>query len=274
MMKSIMKSLMKACAMTTCTTKYRLRKTLAAGVLVSMSTLAPVGMAAEPVVAAADSPSLKTYEARYEARAMGLSATAYRTLKLVEGDIYQLQNSLTLTLFGAAVGSVTETSQFVWQSSDLTPLQYSYEQTGISDRSEKVDFDWSNNVAQSSHDDESWSLPLRHGVMDKLSYSTRLGRDISERGLSEVSYNIIDAEDIDVHLYRVAAEEVLNTAAGNLNTVRIERIREPDSDRKTTVWLAKDWDYMLVRLEQINGSRTTELSLESATVNGEPLTGL
>ncbi|MDO8272120.1 MAG: DUF3108 domain-containing protein [Gammaproteobacteria bacterium] len=252
----------------------RVMKTLVAGVLLTMPTLAPFSMAAEPVAAAATTPTLKTYEARYEARAMGLSATAYRSLQIVEGDIYELKNSLTLTVFGAAVGSVTETSQFLWQSSDLTPLQYSYEQTGISDRSERVDFDWSNNVAQSSHDDESWSLPLQHGIMDKLSYSTRLGRDISERGLSEVSYNIIDAEDIDVHLYRVAAEEVLSTAAGNLNTIRIERIREPDSDRKTTVWLAKDWDYMLVRLEQINGSRTTELSLESATVDGEPLTGL
>lgn len=273
-MKSHMKSHMKTCAMTTCTTKNRLKRTLTAGVMVTISTLTPFGMAAEPVIAAAATPSLKTYEARYEARAMGLSATAYRTLQLVEGDVYELQNSLTLTLFGAAVGSVTETSRFVWQASDLTPLQYSYEQTGISDRSEKVDFDWTNNVAQSTQDEESWSLPLQHGIMDKLSYSTRLGRDISERGLSEVSYNIIDAEDIDVHLYRVAAEEVLSTPAGNLNTVRIERIREPDSERKTTVWLAKDWDYMLVRLEQINGSRTTELSLESATVNGEPLRGL
>lgn len=260
--------------------KRSLQITLTTGTLAALCVSTPFSMAAEPVTTTATSttsvasPSLKTYEARYEARAMGLSATAYRTLQLIEGEIYQLQNSLTLTLFGADVGSVTETSRFLWQASDLTPLQYSYEQTGISDRSERVEFDWNNNVAQSSQDGESWSLPLQHGIMDKLSYSTRLGRDISERGMSEVSYNIIDAEDIDVHVYRVAAEEVLSTPAGNLNTVRIERVRREGSSRSTTVWLAKDWDYLLVRLEQINGSRTTELSLESATVNGELLTGL
>ncbi|MES3008196.1 MAG: DUF3108 domain-containing protein [Pseudomonadota bacterium] len=257
--------------MTTWTTKYRVTKTLAASLLV---TLAPFSMAAEPVLTTPTSPTLKTYEARYEASAMGLSATAYRTLKIVEGEVYQLQNSLTLTLLGATVGSVTETSEFLWQASDLTPLQYSYEQTGISDRHESIDFDWTGSLAQSTLNDESWSLPLQPGIMDKLSYSTRLGRDISERGLTEVSYNIVDGEEIDVHVYRIAAEEVLSTPAGNLNTVRIERIRREGSSRSTTVWLAKDWDYLLVRLEQINGSRTTELILQSATVDGQPLTGL
>ncbi len=235
-------------------------------------------MAAEPVAdntaVITDAAPLKPFEARYEARAMGMRAKAYRTLQLVEGEVYRLQNSVTLTLLGATVGSVAESSEFRWLAGDLIPLQYRYDQTGISSRSESVDFDWASNVAQSTYKDESWSLPLQPGIMDKLSYGTRMGRDISTGGLTEVSYNIVDAEDIEVHLYRVTAEEVLSTPAGNLNTLRIERIRDPGSSRKTTVWLAKDWGYLLVRLEQVSDSGTTELELESATVDGQALMGL
>jgi hypothetical protein len=51
-------------------------------------------------------------------------------------------------------------------------------------------------------------------------------------------------------------------------------VRSDDSRRRTTVWLATDWHYLLVKLEQVSGSGTeTSLSLEAATVNGETLRG-
>src|SRR5690606_23226138 len=122
-------------------------------------------------------PALKTYEARYQATALGLSATAYRTLTL-EDEQYQLQNSISLTLLGANVGSVTETSVFTLKEGDVTPLQYRYEQTGLSARTEEVDFDWEGKKANSVAGDRSWVLPLVPGVMDRLSFSLQLGRDI------------------------------------------------------------------------------------------------
>ena len=59
------------------------------------------------------------------------------------------------------------------------------------------------------------------------------------------------------------------------DTVKIERVRSGDSRRRTTVWLATDWHYLLVKLEQVSASGTeTSLSLEAATVNREALHGL
>jgi len=227
--------------------------------------------AAATIADTTPSPALKTYEARYQARAMGLSATAYRSLTL-EGEQYQLQNSLTLTLLGATVGSVTETSTFALKEGDVTPLQYRYEQTGVGARSEQVDFDWPQKMANSVAGDRSWMLPLTPGVMDRLSFSLQLGRDIDGSANQEFSYQLIDRNEIDIHLYRVTAEEVVTTPVGNINTLRIERVREADSNRHTVVWLARDWGNMLVKLEQVNSSgMRTELTLESATVDGQPL---
>jgi len=239
-----------------------------------LACLAPGAMAQEPDTS--DIPaSPPLYEATYLAQALGLSATAYRAQTLVSENTYRLQNRLTLTLLGASVGTVTESSEFRWDGTRIFPLLYRYSQTGLSRREEAIDFDWSALSALSTLDSETWTLPLQDGVQDKLSYSQSIGHDLGHRGLPEITYRVADGDEVEEQLYRVSTEEVLDTPLGALNTVKIERVRSGDSQRRTTVWLAIDWHYLLVKLEQVNGSgRETSLSLESATVNGEPLRGM
>ncbi len=217
----------------------------------------------------------RPYEAVYQAKALGISATATRRQSISDEQQYTLENKLSLVVLGANVGSVTETSEYLWNDSQIVPLHYRYVQTGISASNEEVYFDWNNAQAFSQSDDESWEIALSNGVLDKLSFSVQLGQDIAERGLEEFKYNIVDEDSIDEQLYRISSEEVLDTPLGQLNTIKIERVRAAESRRRTTVWLAKDWDYLLVRLEQVSSSGTeTELSLESATMAGEAVTGL
>lgn len=239
----------------------------------SFALLGALGLCAVTLVAHGH--ELKTYEATYKATAMGLSATAYRHMTFHEDNTYLLENSLTLTVLGATVGSVTESSRFRWQDGNLTPLHYQYLQTGISGTNEHIDFDWANGVAHSAVDEESWDLALESGFQDKLSYSTRLGQDIAASDQQDFTYQIIDGDEVESHLYRISAQEVISTPVGDLNAVKIERIRESGSSRRTTVWLAKDWDYLLIRLEQVSSSgRLTELNLESAQVDGATISGL
>lgn len=227
------------------------------------------------VVNAAQASEPRPFDATYKAKTLGFSATAFRRQTLTAPNYYLLQNSLSLTVFGANVGSVAESSEFRWQDGAIEPLHYEYTQTGLSASSERIDFDWENSMAQSSSDDESWSLPLSPGVIDKLSYSVQIGQDISTKDLKEFRYTVLDEDSFDEHLYQITATEVLDTPMGKLNTVKIERIRSSDSRRRTTVWLASDWDYLLVRLEQVSGSGTeTELSIEKATMSGVAITGL
>jgi hypothetical protein len=214
-----------------------------------------------------------TYEASYQASAIGLRTTAYRTQERIAEHSYRLQNSLSITMLGATVGTITETSEFLWQDDTLVPQHYLYEQTGIRSRREEAEFNWETGMVASHDDGELWDLPIEPGAMDRLSFSVRLGRDIADHGLSEFRYQILDGDEFDEHHYRVRGEEILNTPLGALRTVHIERIRDPGSERRTSFWLASDWDYLLVRLEQVNGAgRLTELQLESAIVAGTTVT--
>ena len=217
----------------------------------------------------------RPYDAHYIAKAFGISAQALRRQTLTSPQQFTLENSLILTVFGAKVGSVVETSVFRWDDGLIVPLHYEYLQTGLSASTERIDFDWESMTAESDSDGDAWHLDLEKGALDKLSYSVQLGQDIANKALEEFHYQVLDEDGFYDHLYQITTQEILDTPLGKLNTVKIERIRESDSLRRTTVWLASDWDYLLVRLEQISGSSNeTELTIESATMDGAEVTGL
>ena len=227
------------------------------------------------IVNAAQASEPRPFDATYTAKALGFSATAFRRQTLTKPEHFTLENSLSLVVLGANVGSVLETSKYQWQNGTIVPLHYEYEQTGLSASSERIDFDWETGLADSYSDGESWQLSLTPGVLDKLSYSIQIGQDIANKGLEEFQYKVLDEDQFDEHLYKITSSEILETPLGKLNTVKIERIRSSESRRRTTVWLASDWDYLLVRLEQVSSSGTeTELLIETATMSGAAIKGL
>ena len=69
-------------------------------------------------------------------------------------------------------------------------------------------------------------------------------------------------------------EEVLDTPLGKLNTVKLERIRSATSSRSTIIWLAPDWQFLVARIEQVDGSLQMQLVLETADIGGAAVTAL
>lgn len=214
------------------------------------------------------------FEARYLAESMGLSATAHRVQTRSEDALYTLENSLSLTLLGATVGTVTETSAFRWQDGQVIPVRYRYSQTGLSAREETVEFDWQALTAVSESEEQIWRLPLVRGLQDKLSLSQEIAQQFRAGSMTQMRYDVVDGDRIEEQVFRLEGEQLVETHAGTLHTIRLERVRGAQSSRRTTIWLARDWHHLLVQLEDVSASgRLTRLSLESATVNGTNLEG-
>lgn len=227
--------------------------------------VAAVNSFAEPVV----------FHAEYEAKAYGFSAEASRSLIRISDNLYSLQNTIEAKLFGESLAELNERSEFRWQDGRVLPQSYSYIQSGVSSSTEEVTFDWISNIALSTEDDESWQIPIELGVLDKLTYQLQIRELIKQAVASEFDFQVLDTDEIKEHHYRIVGEEILETEMGRLNTVRVEKVREDSDSRSTVIWLASDWDYLLVGLEQVNRSgRTVELILQSATVNGEVVSAL
>ncbi|MBL4821324.1 MAG: DUF3108 domain-containing protein [Gammaproteobacteria bacterium] len=216
-----------------------------------------------------------SYSAVYKATSRGLSATAHRSLERRDDQQYVLENTLNVTVAGARLGRIKEISIFTWTNNRLQPVAYRYSQSGISRKRERIQFDWKNNSATSTEDDESWTLKLTPNVIDKLGYQLLLRQELQHTDNTQLEFQIIDTHEIETHRFRVAGRELLETPLGKLNTVKIERVADGDSKRSTAFWLAADWNMLLVRLVQTSRSgAVTELMLEQAVVGNRELTAL
>lgn len=215
---------------------------------------------------------LLEYSAEYEASANGLAATATRSLNRIDENAYRLSNSLTASLAGQTLAKLDQASEFILEDNRIVSQNYSYQLSGVSRASHAIFFNWDAKIALSTEDDDSWQLPLNDGVMDQLSYQVAMQQALITNRDDEAtfSFEIIDGDAIETHQYRVAGEEILSTPLGELNTIKLERVREATDERVTKIWLAVDWDYLLTRIEQLNSSGLRiVLELKSAELGGE-----
>ncbi|MDP2379377.1 MAG: DUF3108 domain-containing protein, partial [Pseudohongiella sp.] len=104
---------------------------------------------------------------------------------------------------------------------------------------------------------------------DNLSFSAQMSADLLNHPELRapdtiLSYQILEARGLDIQDYKVIGEERISTPAGELDTVKLERIRDSDSGRSTVIWLSAQHQYILAKLLQIeSGGSEMALTLES-----------
>ena len=211
-------------------------------------------------------PDPTLFKAAYVAKFQGLQieAKGVRELQRLENGAYRLTSSATSML-----ARVLETSEFSFAGGQLKPIRYEYTRRGMGKSKQAfIAFDYGSKTLQ--HQDGT--SEFIGGTLDKLSYQYQLTLDLanlasSERSSNTFEYVVADGDKLKNYRFRVAGEEVLATPTGDILTVKIERVREHNSDRQTTFWLAKDYDYLLTKFKQQGNSKRFELSLESFTLN-------
>ena len=206
----------------------------------------------------------RLFRAEYVAKFQGLpiKAKGVRELHRLENGDYRLTSSAT-----SMIAKVVETAIFSIADDQLMPSRYDYARGGMG-KSKQAFITF--NYADKSLQHEDGTSGLVEGTLDKLSYQYQLKLDLanmpqSERSSGTLEYTVADGDKLKHYGFRVASEEVLTTPAGELLTVKLERIREDDSEPQTTFWLAKDHDYLLTKFKQQGSGKGFELSLESFT---------
>lgn len=216
---------------------------------------------------------LTPFTASYTAdwKQLPFTGTAERNLEQQADGTWELTFKASMLVAG-----VIESSHLDLQGNRIRPLRYQYERTGLG-KPKKVrqEYDWPALQAVVQEKDRERQLPLHAGVLDKSSYQLALQHDLA-RGEDSLSYIVLDGDDFDTHDFRILGEEIISTPAGDLNTVKVERVRDPgQSKRKTTLWFAKDWNHLLVQLNQVerDGKEYT-IMLDQGRVDGKKVSGL
>ena len=212
---------------------------------------------------------IKPFSANYSAKFNGMEIEASHRLEQIESGQYR-QTLKAKNIFG----KINEQALFSLSDDQLLmPQEYKYERSllGIK-RAEQQVFDWPNQQLEYTKKDQLTVLPLESGVLDIITHKLQLRSDL-QSGQENLSYPVISRGKLKQYVYKVMARQVLDTAIGPLNTVLVQRVRE-DKDRTTKIWLASDWDYLAVQLEQIENGESHEMKIINGQVNNQPVVPL
>ncbi|HSC68720.1 MAG TPA: DUF3108 domain-containing protein [Cellvibrio sp.] len=209
----------------------------------------------------------QTFDNEYKAKLYGFNITVTNRLTKTADNQYEL-----LFKADSMVGNITEQSKMQWNTAQQTisPLHYSYARRGLSkDRTAELSFDWANKTVTNNVQKTSWQMDIAQKVQDKLSYQVQLQQDLLN-GHKNFVYQIADGGRLKEYKFALVGEEILDTPLGKVNTVKIKRSREND-ERVTYAWLAKDWNYLLVRLQQEEKGEAYTIYIHKATLNGKAI---
>lgn len=220
-----------------------------------------------------------TFSATYKANIKGFAVKATRELKALDNDRYEL--SFRATSWAA---KIDEISTFSLKDQLIQPLEYHYTQSALGKTRERtLVFNREKQQIVSTEKDENKTISNQENLaLDKLNYQLQLQLDLSQQysqqqndqQQDQLSYQIADKGALKGYRFEIAGEEVLETALGALNTIKVHVIR--DNPKKTThIWFAKDWEYLLVQLKQFEDNKQKlSININTATVNRTNVAGI
>jgi hypothetical protein len=107
-------------------------------------------------------------------------------------------------------------------------------------------FEWSKKLLVREREGKVETESLPEQAQDRLSFG--YGFAFSPPTGSEITVFIADPKGMSRHRYAVAGREVLKTAAGDFEALKLVKQRDPDDKRITEIWLAVKRNYLPIRV--------------------------
>ncbi len=223
-----------------------------------------------PAVNAAD---LQPFSASYTADWKQLPMSGGSATRSLEKNA---NGSWTLSFKASMmIASLTEVSTLKVDKDELLPQTYHFERGGLG-KSKTVDlvFDWPTKFVTGTDRGDAVKIPLNTGILDKSTYQLALQHDVAA-GKKSMTYQVVDGDEVDAYDFRVLGSEKVATKVGSVDAIKVERVRDPTQNKRITVmWFAKDYDYLLVRLQQVEtDGKEYNIMLQDGTVNGKAVKG-
>lgn len=216
--------------------------------------------------------ALEPFNAQYTAdwQQVPVSGSAARHLEKNADGSWTLRFKASMLVAG-----INEESRFKHVGQRFVPLSYRFERSGLGkSKSIAHDFDWQTKLVTGNDRDHPVKLVLKSGLLDKSTYQLALQEDVAA-GKRSMSYQVLDGDEIETYDFRVLGEETVPTEAGQVDAIKVERVRDPTkSNRQTVLWFAKDWGHLLVRLHQVEkDGKEYRIMLKQGSVDGRAVQG-
>jgi len=157
-----------------------------------------------------------------------------------------------------------EVSSFNVEDGLLVAKDYRFVRTGTGrDREEIISF--SPDAIESTYKGELNKIKPILYPYDPLMYQLALRQDLISNK-HPLTYHLIRKGKETQYNFERKGLETINTPYGRIEAIKIERIRDKSSSRKTIIWVAPSLNYVVVKMTQYkDGSEQADLQLSSLT---------
>jgi hypothetical protein len=197
-------------------------------------------------------------EVAYELQRNGSSiADVVESLEYAAGR-YQLTETWKGRGLYSLLGSARRVSRGILSDGVLRPIEFFDERSGRD--TARAWFDWKAKTLTMQYKGERKVERLFPDGQDRLSFLLALS--LLPGRAETASYHVADGKGLSHHRYALRGRERLRTPAGEFDTVRVERLRDPNDKDSAELWLAKELGYIPVRLLDIekDGTRYDQLA--------------
>lgn len=181
-----------------------------------------------------------------------------------EGEDKYSVHSKTKTqgLASILMGSnIEETCNFQTENNQVISQEYNSGQSNNGNYDFAVQFDWEERKI--NFEDTTLDMPKGY-VVDNCTFPFAAAFSQGNNLADEIIY-VVDGKSKRIRGYKFnsVTDEILDTKFGQLNTLKVVLERELKSERTFTFWLAKDKQFMPVKMEEKRESRTTTMMAQS-----------
>ena len=217
--------------------------------------------------AAESTPALRPYIAEYRTTARGFDLNITRKLEADSSGHYVLTNGGKILVVG-----FHEISVFRVEDDRVLSISYLYQGTGLVSRRQELHFLPDENRITSLYKGAWYDLPYTANTLDRMNQVEQLRLALLKDPLAarDITLRVADSKRVkDTHLVLIG-KETLQTPMGPLATLHYERLHAT-ADRKSDLWFAPSWDYLMVKTVHIEDGDRVEMAITSATLDGEPV---
>ena len=209
-----------------------------------------LSMLALPTLAAAPAPFSTRYEVLRNGDRLGEATIRFTALG---GGRFQLLTNTTGTEGLAALtgATVEERSVLSWHGDQPETQSYDYlQKLGWKARERHMRVDAAGQRIDLQDKDHDYSPPYRSGVLDRHAITVALMQDLALGKTGDQLYVVPNKDHLETWRFRAGGISTLQTELGAQRALRVDRIRDDDSGRKTTFWLAVDRGFVPLRMLQ------------------------
>lgn len=191
-------------------------------------------------------PSVAEYNATFK-NGIPINGSATHTLIQLSHNIWRYQFSVSSLL-----ADINESVYFQWQNGRVTPITYHYKRSGwaVSNRRATLEFNWNENTVLNDVQGIPWSMDIPDNAIDKLGYQLQIKLDLMA-GKRDLIYQVADGGHLKEFRFTIQGEETIQTKLGDVTAIVVKKDHSLSDKRDITLWFAKEWDYLLVKLIQV-----------------------